>query len=153
MGLKSSLKKIDSGIEKFMKNWSVPILRFSFAILFIWFGILKPMRLSAAEPLVLATVKWLPVYDPVTWLIIIGWWEVVIGIFFIFKRTTKIAIGLLFLQMVGTFMPLLLLPDVTFQDGLIYQPTLEGQYIIKNFMIISAALVVGGTTYNVTVKT
>jgi uncharacterized membrane protein YkgB len=57
-----------------------------------------------------------------------------------------VAIALLFLQMVGTFMPLVVLPEVTFQAGKIpWGPTLEGQYIIKNLMIISAALVVGGT--------
>jgi hypothetical protein len=77
---------------------------------------------------------------------IIGWWEVAIGVAFLFRRTIRIAIALLFLQMVGTFMPLVLLPEITFQAGrLPFAPTLEGQYIIKNLMIISAALVVGGT--------
>jgi hypothetical protein len=48
--------------------------------------------------------------------------------------------------MVGTFMPLIILPDISFQAGRIpYGPTMEGQYIIKNLLIISAALVVGGT--------
>jgi hypothetical protein len=78
------------------------------------------------------------------WLIIIGLWEVVIGVFFFFKKTTRIAIILLFLQMVGTFMPLIVLTEVTFQSNNVLLPTLEGQYIIKNLMIISAALVLGG---------
>ena len=79
-------------------------------------------------------------------MIIIGWWEVAIGITFLFRRTIRLAIALLALQMVGTFMPLILLPAVTFQAGLLpYGPTMEGQYIIKNLLIISAALVVGGT--------
>lgn len=47
--------------------------------------------------------------------------------------------------MVGTFMPLLFLPNVVYQNGSsLYLHTMEGQYIIKNLMIISAALVVGG---------
>jgi uncharacterized membrane protein YkgB len=46
--------------------------------------------------------------------------------------------------MVGTFMPLVFLPEVTFQSNNILLPTLEGQYIIKNLIIISAALVLGG---------
>ncbi len=79
-------------------------------------------------------------------MIIIGWWEVAIGITFLFRRTIRVAIALLTLQMVGTFMPLILLPTVTLQAGhLPYGPTMEGQYIIKNLLIISAALVVGGT--------
>ena len=69
-----------------------------------------------------------------------------IGVAFLFQKTIRVAIGLLFLQMAGTFMPLFILPEVTFQAGLIpYGPSMEGQYIIKNLMIISAALVVGGT--------
>ena len=75
----------------------------------------------------------------------IGWWEVLIGIFFLFRKTTRIAILLLFLQMTGTFMPLFILPEITFQEnGIPFLPTLEGQYIIKNIIIISAALVIGG---------
>ena len=60
------------------------------------------------------------------------------------QKTTRIAIILLFLQMVGTFMPLIVLSEVTFQSNNFLLPTLEGQYIIKNLMIISAALVLGG---------
>jgi uncharacterized membrane protein YkgB len=72
---------------------------------------------------------------------------VAIGVTFLFPKTTKIAILLLFTQMVGTFMPLFFLPEVTFQNGNILTPTMEGQYIIKNVMIISAALVLGGRYY------
>jgi len=89
-----------------MKRWGITAMRISFAIIFIWFGILKPFGLSAAEPLLKSTVAWMPFWEPELWLSIIGWWEVVIGITFLFKPTTRIAIGLLFLQMLGTFMPL-----------------------------------------------
>lgn len=141
-----TFNEIDQHISEFMERWGILAVRLSFGIIFIWFGILKPLGLSAAEGLVLATVPWLPFFEGETWLAIIGWWEVVIGIAFLFKRTLRIAIGLLALQMVGTFMPLLTLSEVTFQAGMIpFGPTMEGQYIIKNLMIISAALVVGGT--------
>jgi uncharacterized membrane protein YphA (DoxX/SURF4 family) len=103
--------------------------------------------MSSAESLLKATVVWLPVGTPEFWLIVIGWWEVVIGLTFLFSRTTKIAIALLFLQILGTFMPLVVMPEVTFQNGNIFTPSLEGQYIIKNVMIISAALVLGGKAY------
>ncbi len=129
-----------------MRRWGILALRLSFGIIFIWFGVLKPLGLSAAEPLVIATVRWLPLFDGELWVIIIGWWEVTIGIAFLFRRTIRVAIALLALQMVGTFMPLIFLPAISFQAGhLPYAPTMEGQYIIKNLMIISAALIVGGT--------
>ena len=140
-------KKIDHRISGFMSKWGHFAIRLSFAVIFIWFGILKPFGLSAAEPLVLKTVAWLPFLSPNEWLSVIGWWEVLIGVTFLFKVTTRIAIGLLFLQMGGTFMPLFLLTDTTFQEGQFLLPTMEGQYIIKNLMIISGALVIGGRIY------
>lgn len=142
--MKDVLNKLDSKFIKIMKNASIPSIRLSFGVIFIWFGILKPLGLSSAEGLLKSTVIWLPFGSPEMWLIIIGLWEVVIGVFFFFKKTTRIAIILLFLQMVGTFMPLVVLTEVTFQSNNFLLPTLEGQYIIKNLMIISAALVLGG---------
>ena len=142
--MKKNLNKLDNGLINFMRSTSTPAIRLSFGVIFIWFGILKPLGLSSAEGLLKATVVWLPFGSPDIWLIIIGFWEVVIGIFFFFKKTTRIAIILLFLQMVGTFMPLIVLSEVTFQSNNFLLPTLEGQYIIKNLMIISAALVLGG---------
>jgi uncharacterized membrane protein YkgB len=137
--------KLDQQIARIMNNSYPTAIRISFAIIFIWFGILKPLGHSAATPLVEATVSWMPFFDTGLWVSIIGWWEVIIGITFLFKSTTRIAIALLFLQMSGTFLPLILLPEITFQEGQFWVPTLIGQYIVKNLMILSAALVVGGS--------
>lgn len=140
------VERIDRHIAAFMRNYGTPSLRLSLAIVFVWFGMLKPLGLSPAEDLVLATVDWMPLLAPATWLAVIGWWEVAIGLAFLSRTTLRLAIALLFLQMVGTFMPLVMLPLVVFQAGHIpYAPTMEGQYIIKNLIIISAALVIGGT--------
>lgn len=140
-----SIVELDRAISSRMKNIGEPAARISLFVIFFWFGILKPMGLSAAAPLVLKTVDWMPLLSAPQWLAVIGWWEVVIGIGFLFRRTTRLAIGLLFLQMGGTFMPLFILPEITFQEnGIPFLPTLEGQYIVKNIIIISAALVVGG---------
>lgn len=141
------IDKLDQQIARQMSVWGVPALRISFAIIFFLFGVLKPLGLSPAEGLLKATVAWLPFWSPDSWLIVIGWWEMVIGLTFLFRQTTRIAIGLLFLQMAGTFMPLVFLPEVTFQGGNYLLPTMEGQYIIKNLMIISAAFVIYGTYY------
>jgi uncharacterized membrane protein YkgB len=144
--LKAEINTLDRRIVAFMKRWGTPALRISLAFIFIWFGILKPLGLSPAGPLVEASVGWMPGFSPATWLAVIGWWEVAIGLTFLFRKTVRIAIALLVMQMVGTFLPLVILPQVTFQAGGIpFVPTMEGQYIIKNLVIISAALVVGGT--------
>ncbi len=144
--MKPDFDAIDLQIARFMQRWGVRALQIALAIVFVWFGILKPLGLSPAEPLVLATVERLPFFSPHTWLVIIGWWEVTIGVLFLFRRTIRIAIALLAGQMMGTFMPLVFLPDMTFQPGRFpYGLTLAGQYIVKNLLIIAAALVVGGT--------
>lgn len=142
----NAFESMDRTIAAAMRRIGIPALRYSLAVIFIWFGILKPLGMSPAADLVLSTTAWLPVFEPNTWLHVIGVWEVAIGVTFLFHRTVRIAIALLALQMVGTFMPLVLLPNVTFQPGRIpYAPTMEGQYIIKNLLIISAALTIGGT--------
>jgi uncharacterized membrane protein YphA (DoxX/SURF4 family) len=144
--MKLNFDLIDYRIAEFMRYWGIFVLRLTMGIIFIWFGILKPLGLSSAEALVVKTVNWMPVISPQIWVGIIGWWEVAIGVCFLFRKTVRIAIALLALQMVGTFLPLVILPAVTFQTGHVpYAPTLEGQYIIKNLIIISAALVVGGS--------
>ena len=79
--MKINFDRIDKRISGFMNKWGVNALRYSLAIIFVWFGILKVLGISPAEKLVLATVYWLPFFTPQSWLIIIGWWEVFIGIF------------------------------------------------------------------------
>lgn len=101
------------------------------------------IELSPAQGLIIDTVYWMPFLSPEDWVIVIGYWEMLIGLFFLAKKTTFYAMLLLFLQMSGTFMPLVLLPSVTFQDSNYLLPTLEGQYIIKNIIIITSAIVIG----------
>jgi hypothetical protein len=102
---------------------------------------LKPLGLSPAEALVKRTVYFLPadVFFP-----ILGWWEVAIGAALLFRPLVRLALFLLFAQMVGTFLPLVVLPEVVWTN-FPFALTTEGQYIIKNLVLIGAALVVGGT--------
>ena len=137
--------ELDIFITKFMSKWGITFLRYSIGLIYIWFGILKPFGLSPAQELVENTVYWFD--NPKTFVPILGWWEVVIGLTMCIKPLIRVSIFLLFIQMPGTFLPLILLPEVCFSNfpfGL----TLEGQYIVKNLIIISAALVVGSTVRN-----
>ena len=121
------------------------LIRICLFTIFFWFGLLKTIDLSPATPWVLDTVFWMPFLSPEQWVIVIGYWEMLIGVFFLFRKTTLMAMLLLFSQMCGTFMPLFILPEVTFQEGNPLLPTLEGQYIIKNIIIIASSLVIGGS--------
>ena len=119
------------------------LVRIPLFIIFFWFGILKVLDLSPATELIIDTVFWMPFLKPETWTIIIGYWEMAIGLCFLNKKTTLIAVVLMLLQMTGTFLRLVILPEITFQDSNPFLPTLEGQYIIKNIIIITAALIIG----------
>ena len=125
------------------------LVRIPLFVIFFWFGFLKIINLSPAQNLVIDTVYWMPFFEAESWTIIIGYWEVLIAILFLFKRTTLVAMLLLLLQMTGTFLPLIILPEVTFQNSNPFLPTLEGQYIIKNIIIITAALIIGGSKLKV----
>ena len=136
------LEDLDAAAIKFMDKFGVTLLRYSLGIIYIWFGGLKVVELSPAQELVENTVYWFE--NPKTFVPILGIWEVIIGITMCIKPLIRVSIFLLFIQMPGTFLPLVLFPEVCFTNfpfGL----TLEGQYIVKNLIIISSALVVGST--------
>ena len=139
---KAAIIKLDIFISKYMSTYGILLLRYSLAMIFIWFGLLKPLGISPAQELVENTVYWFD--DKATFVNLLGWWEVVIGFTMCVRPLIRISIFLLFLQIPGTFLPLVLLPEVCFTD-FPYGLTLEGQYIVKNLIIISSALVIGGT--------
>tara|TARA_Y100000310_G_scaffold345863_1_gene471790 strand:+ start:52967 stop:53389 length:423 start_codon:yes stop_codon:yes gene_type:complete len=134
-----NFNELDKNITKNLKEIGIPFLRYSLAIVFIWFGILKPFGLSPAQLLVENTVYW---FDPSWFVPLLGWWEVLIGLCLLYKPLIRLGIGLLALQMIGTFLPVFILPGVVFGDSF-YSLTLEGQYIVKNLVIIGAAMVIG----------
>jgi len=132
---------LDATLTSLMDRWSIPALRAALGIVFVWFGGLKVLGVSPAADLVAATVYVVPaeLFVPV-----LGVWEVLIGLCLLYRPLTRVGLLLLALQLPGTFLPLVLLPDVvyvTFPHAL----TVEGQYIIKNLVIIAAALVIGST--------
>ena len=137
-----SINDLDILITDFMSRWGITLLRYSIGIIYIWFGILKPFGLSPAQELVENTVYWFS--NPSDFVPILGWWEVIIGVTMCIKPLIRFSIFLLFIQMPGTFLPLVLLPEVCFTN-FPFCLTTEGQYIIKNLIIISAAIVVGST--------
>ncbi len=134
-------ERIDPAIAGWMERRGLILLRISLAIIFIWFGGLKTVGMSPADELVRRTVYWI---SPDFFIPLLGFWEIVIGVCLLFRPSIRVAIFLLFLQMPGTMLPLVLLPEVCFTKfpfGL----TIEGQYIIKNIVLIGAAIVIGGT--------
>jgi uncharacterized membrane protein YphA (DoxX/SURF4 family) len=139
--INTTFQQIDVMLTRWMARHSIRLVRYSIGIIFVWFGALKLLPgLSPAEGLVVQTIPFLPAAFVLTALAI---WEILIGIGFISGRFMRFTIFLLMPQMIGTALPLILLPAQVFTTfpGL----TLEGQYIIKNLVLISAALVIGAT--------
>ena len=133
------VKEFDLWFIGYLEKLSLPILRYSLAIIFIWFGGLKVFGQSPANDLITKTVYW---FNPDIFIPILGVWEAAIGLCLLVPSFIRLGLLLLALQMPGTFLPLVLLPEVCFQSNP-FNLTLEGQYIVKNLVLIGAAMVVG----------
>lgn len=118
-------------------------LRISIGILFLWFGGLKffpgasPAEGLATQTIDLVTFQLLPDALILPSLAIL---EFVIGVLLVFSREFKVTFWLLMFHMLCTLLPLFILPEITFNQ-IPFQLTIEGQYIVKNLVIICAALV------------
>ncbi|MBS1720904.1 MAG: DoxX family membrane protein [Armatimonadetes bacterium] len=124
---------------------SVTLLRISMGIIFFWFGVLKFFPgTSPAEILAGKTIQQLSLgtLKPAVSLPLIAALECGLGLAFLTGYRLKSATLVLLFHMAGTFTPMLLFPSETFKVFPIV-PTLEGQYILKNLVLLSAGLVIG----------
>lgn len=137
--------------ETSMVEWKalhgLKILRVCLGIVFVWFGALKFFHgLSSAEIIAGRTILKLTfglVKPPVS-LPILACWECSIGLGLLFKRWMSFTLVLLYFQMIGTMLPLFFFPHETFTSNVLV-PTLLGQYIIKNLVLLSSGIVIGAT--------
>ncbi len=117
----------------------MPLARFSIFVVFFWFGFLKVLGLSPASLMVVTLLHaTMPFVSPPSFLVFFGLFECVIGILFLIPGLERVVLPLLFFHMVTTVLPLFLLPHMVWTGFMV--PTLEGQYIIKNIVIIATAI-------------
>jgi uncharacterized membrane protein YphA (DoxX/SURF4 family) len=138
---------IDVRITGWMARYGVLLLRISLGVVYLWFGVLKFFPgLSPAAALATRTIEQLTfgMIPAETALLLLAIWETLIGLGLIFGFWMRLTLLLLFVQMLGTLTPVFFFPQEVF-TAIPYAPTLEGQYIIKNLVIISAAIVIGAT--------
>lgn len=139
-------RKIDKRLILWMRSNGLWILRISIGIIFFWFGFLKFFPdLSPAEELAADTIS-IITFDLFTDIQIntgLAIWEVLIGLGLLFGKFMRLTLLLLFLQLPGTFLPIFFFPEQVFNIAP-FVPTLEGQYIFKNLILIGAGLVLGG---------
>ena len=129
----------DETIIRDARKIAMPLARIALFIIFFWFGVLKVMGISPADPLVGALLeRTIPFFSFDYFRVFFGAYEMTIGISFLIAGMERVAIALLIPHMAAAFLPLIILPSITWQSVLV--PTFIGQYIIKNIVIISLAL-------------
>jgi uncharacterized membrane protein YkgB len=145
--LSALIDRIDRSIVRWMSDNGITLLRLSLGIVFLWFGVLKffpnqsPAEALAGETILVLTLGHL---GPHVSMPILATWECLIGIGLITGVAKRATLFLLFAQMLGTLLPLFFFPSQTFVS-IPFVPTLTGQYIIKNLVLISAGIVIGAT--------
>lgn len=142
---KTKLYELDLRLITFFGRTFLPFARFSIFLIFFWFGLIKLLGLSAAGPLAEALVAktvGLQYFEPLFYLLAAI--EVVIGVLFLFPRATRVVVPLLLFHMLLVCSPLLLVPEFTWQQFGV--PTLEGQYIIKNAVVVAVAIGIAAST-------
>lgn len=133
---------IDQQITRWMAHNGLSLMRISLGIVFFWFGALKLVPgLSPAEELVRNTTFFV---NPDWFLPLLAFWEMAIGLGLIFGKVMRLTLLLLFLQMPGTMLPLFVLPEAVWTQ-FPHALTIEGQYIVKNLVLVAAGMVLGGT--------
>lgn len=139
--------RIDYFITGWMARYGLLLLRLSLGLVFLWFGVLKffpglsPAQGLATRTISILTFGLIPAHSSI---LLLSTWECLIGLGLIFGVFMRGILLLLFVQMLGTIMPVFLFPQEVF-TRIPYAPTLEGQYIIKNLVLISAGIVLGAT--------
>jgi uncharacterized membrane protein YphA (DoxX/SURF4 family) len=145
--LKALYDFADVIITSWMAKYGIILLRISLGVIFFWFGVLKFFPgYSPAQELAIKTINILTfgLIPPHVSIVVLATWECVIGLGLIFGIFMRGTLFLLFLQMVGTFTPIFFFPNEVFTH-IPYAWTLEGQYIFKNLILVSGALVIGAT--------
>lgn len=140
-------QRVDLKVTRWMASRGISLLRISMGIIFFWFGMLKFFEgLSPAEALATGTIELLTfgLVGPDMVRFGLAAWEVLIGIGLMFRIRLRETLLLMFVQMLGTMTPIILLPEKVF-TSFPYGLTLEGQYIFKNLVVISAGIVIGAT--------
>jgi len=127
-----------SAIDK-LRRISLPLLRLAIGIVFVWFGALKIADLTPVGTFVANTLPWFSRGFIVPAL---GWFEVLLGLALITGRLLSLVCAALVAHLCGTFLALVMQPSVTFQDGNPLMLTTEGEFVVKNLVLIAAALVI-----------
>lgn len=132
---------LDELLLTILRRWSIPALRLALGLVFVWFGALKIFGSSPVILLIQETFTFLPIH---LFVMILGGWEMLIGIGIILKRALRCVLVLLGTHLFGTFVALWLNPHHFFVQGFPLFLTADGEFVMKNLVLMAAALVIAG---------
>ena len=135
------ISNLDELLITALHRWSIPALRVSLGLVFIWFGALKTFGVSPVVGIIQQTYTFLPIHLLV---LILGGWETLIGICMISKRVLRCALILMCIHLTGTFLAVYLAPGHFFVQKIPFLLTADGEFVMKNIVLMAAALVIGG---------
>jgi uncharacterized membrane protein YkgB len=146
------LDEIDWSVTTWMSRYALRLLQLATGVVFLWFGALKFVPgLSPAEGLVVSTAT--AVFEPLGFvppgrlvIFLLAIYEVAVGLGFLLDRHRRAMLWMLLAHMASTALPLLVLPQVAWTHAP-YGLTLEGQYIVKNLVLVAGAAAVGATIH------
>lgn len=145
------IRTLDLRIIAWCKRVYIPLSRIAIFIVFFYFGLLKILGLSPASPLAEAlTNKTIGSEFFDVAFLILAVFECIIGILFLVPRATRMVIPLLFIHLAVVCSPLILVPDQVWTESFV--PSLEGQYIIKNVVLVAIAIGIAANTMPLAVK-
>jgi uncharacterized membrane protein YkgB len=139
--LARSLFRLDELLIAVLRRWSITILRLALGSVFLWFGALKIFGASPVILLLQQTYSFLPLH---IFIFVLGVWEMFIGVGIILRRALRCVLILLCTHLIGTFFALGLNPHHFFLQGVPFCLTADGEFVMKNLVLISAALVIAG---------
>lgn len=137
------IRRFIDWVEPVVQRNSLAALRIAIAAVYIWFGALKVAGTTPVSALVEATTPW---SDPSWFVPAMGIFEVALGLWLMVGRGLWVALPLFVAHMIGTFGVLVMVPEVAFQNGNPLQLTVEGEFVVKNLVLLAAVIVVATRT-------
>jgi putative oxidoreductase len=141
LSMQLRLSDLDDLFRNLLRRWSIPALRVMLGVVFLWFGTLKLFGISPVQSLVQQVYPFLPLH---LFFLLLSFWEIAIGCGLILKRALRLTLVLLCLHLAGTFIALLQAPSLFFFYNNPLCLTTDGEFVIKNLVLVAAGLVVGG---------
>lgn len=137
---RARLDRFDRRVTVWMHQRSHRLERLAIGTLFVWFGLTKVLGFKSATSIIAETVY---VGTPESTARFLGLWELAIGVCLVVYPLARLGLALLAIRLPGTLLALLLKADVCWSDPFV--PTVQGQYLIKDAVLFTAAMVIGGT--------